>query len=388
MRPRVATGPFAGLPYPRSEHLTLYCLGPGMGESMVIHLPDGLWMVVDGCSHNGRNLPLEMLDAFGATDVDLMVITHPDVDHIRGLDAILESKTVHAIWRYPKGAMVRDFLASCLKREPRDRRLEELFRLHEAIDVCVRDGSTEVFSGGIAAPAPWRGRDGASYTVENFAPTSFDALRMEQQFKALAEFGRGGVEASERLLAFLRGDRTWADHPNAISLGLAIRWGDAHVVLAGDIEKGIADPQSGWKGILRRLSGQGRQPERLYLVRDPTVLKVAHHGSKSAFVEEAWSVHTASGPLPLAIIMPFDAHGLPDDPTLIEIMVQCRSLALTGGAAHHRVQALGWSPVSVSPVTAGISMVAVELSESGEVSELLLGAGAALYGVSPLGSGL
>lgn len=265
------SGLFAGLPRPRAGRLTVYGLGPGMGESVVVHLPDGLWMVVDGCVHEGLNLPLELLDALGQDDVDLLVITHPDLDHIRGLDAILDRKHVHAVWRYPKGTMVRDLLAAWLERTgpEADGRFATLFALHDAIERRIKRGDIEVAFGGLLAPRPWTGRADA-YSVENFAPTTYDAERMGKQIKsALLELRRGGIEPTERLLAFLGDGRQWSDDPNVVSLALAITWGQTRLILGGDVLTGTRHRSSGWKGIIRWLAGGSRRPDRRGILRDP-----------------------------------------------------------------------------------------------------------------------
>lgn len=381
-RRRVAKGCFAGLPYPRNGRLTLYALGPGFGESVVLCMPDGLWMVVDGCTRGGDNLPLALLDAFDQHDVDLLAITHPDEDHIRGLDAVLRDKRVHTVWRYPHGKMVRDFLSCRLERSgPRpERRLATLYQLHEALEDAIKDGEIEVIEGGTDGPAPWIGRTG-EYEVTNIAPTSYDAMRMEAQFDELITLRRDDVEASERLLRYLSGSR-WSDRPNSVSLALTVTWGQSKILLGGDVEKGTAHGSSGWRGVIRRLTGDGRRCDRRHLLRDLTVVKVAHHGSKGAFEAEAWALHAETTAVELGIVLPFDAHHLPHAETLGALDTRVRRLAVTSAdACRQRVEAARWSPTPAERVVDDVSMVAVELNARGELTEVLLGGDAELFEV-------
>ncbi len=55
---------FADLPRPERDKITLYVFGPGVGESQVVALPDGKWIVVDTCKSDDVVLPLARLKHF------------------------------------------------------------------------------------------------------------------------------------------------------------------------------------------------------------------------------------------------------------------------------------------------------------------------------------
>lgn len=380
-RKYVKRGPFAGLPHPSEDRLTVYGLGPGFGESVVIRLPDGLWMIVDGCAIGTLNLPLALLDAFEQDDVDLLVITHPDEDHIRGLNDIVRQKRVPTIWRYPHGSVVRDFLAGQLNRNvpSPDERLKTLFGIHEVIHQTIKTGRAEVHSGGVDS-LRWTGTRG-EYEIVSIAPTSHDAQRMQAQFDKLIDVREHGGELSERMLAFLQGDRRWSDHPNAVSLGIVIRWGEVKLLLGGDIERGTRHVASGWKGVIRRLRGDGRSlVDRLALLRDMTFVKVAHHGSKNALDDSAWALHAQSRPVPLGLIMPFDTHGLPDAEALSQLCGRLTILAVTcAGVCHPRVVESGWTSMEPDRMAIKIPMVALEFTHDGAVNHVSLGGSAGLF---------
>ena len=64
-------------------------LGPGYGESLVLHVGNGVWVAIDSCvDADGRPHALRYLDSIGvdpASTVKLIVATHWHDDHVRGL---------------------------------------------------------------------------------------------------------------------------------------------------------------------------------------------------------------------------------------------------------------------------------------------------------------
>ncbi|NTU64830.1 MAG: MBL fold metallo-hydrolase, partial [Chloroflexi bacterium] len=79
-------------PAPGQGTLKVVFLDVGQGESILIQAPNGQTMLVDG----GRTIEmadrviLPQLRAWGAQQVDVLVVTHPDADHISGLVGVLE----------------------------------------------------------------------------------------------------------------------------------------------------------------------------------------------------------------------------------------------------------------------------------------------------------
>lgn len=83
---------------PRNNELELSLFGPGVGESAVIHLGNGRWMIVDSCRSGKEGCPaaLEYLERIGVNiehDVRLIVATHWHDDHIRGLATLVKRAT-------------------------------------------------------------------------------------------------------------------------------------------------------------------------------------------------------------------------------------------------------------------------------------------------------
>jgi beta-lactamase superfamily II metal-dependent hydrolase len=95
------TGPNPGPDQPPRPGgaLTVAFLDVGQGDATLIRSPNGQIMLIDG----GRSVSLAsqviipQLTAWGAQQVDVLVVTHPDADHISGLVGVLEQYPVKIV---------------------------------------------------------------------------------------------------------------------------------------------------------------------------------------------------------------------------------------------------------------------------------------------------
>ena len=79
------------------QKLRVSFLDIGQGDAILIQTPSGHTMLVDGGPTNKILEKLsERLDYFD-DDIDVMVATHPDADHVTGLIPVLEKYNVHTI---------------------------------------------------------------------------------------------------------------------------------------------------------------------------------------------------------------------------------------------------------------------------------------------------
>lgn len=73
-------------PPPPPAPLQIVFLDVGQGDATLLRTPDGHAILVDG----GRSMAaLEALQALGIDSLDLVVATHPDEDHVRGLAPVV-----------------------------------------------------------------------------------------------------------------------------------------------------------------------------------------------------------------------------------------------------------------------------------------------------------
>jgi len=84
--------------------LGLHVLGGGVGESIVLELPQGGWGVIDCYAGTLRdpatNLTFQFLHERGVSELEFLALTHPHADHYRGLLDLLEEFSVRQFWRF------------------------------------------------------------------------------------------------------------------------------------------------------------------------------------------------------------------------------------------------------------------------------------------------
>lgn len=332
-----------GLPSAPSGAVTVYFLGPGFGESQVVVLPDARVVVVDGCSRDGINHPEMVLRALGRDRIDLLVLTHPDLDHLKGVGELVRAFRPHRVWRYPGLQTVRDELATQLLNSGSDR--DTLTELQDVLRALLDQGDGPVEAN--FNTRPWE-PNGATYRVFCLAPTPFDIHRALPTLGSQLQLAGSSVRVAPRYEKIYRGEARPGDHPNTLSLALVIEWDDRRILLAGDLENGLAgEPRSGWKGVRRLLSDE---PGLGHLLCDLTLVKVAHHGSSGAFHEDAWREHALRGKT-AAVISPFASKALPQANVLGLLRAYCHALGVSanGANAFALAASAGWS-VAQSPV--------------------------------------
>jgi len=87
-----------------ANNLEIYFLDVGQGDSSLVNLPGGIQVLIDGGPINGRvQENLEKILAFNDRYIDLVMISHPQLDHFGGLIEVLKNYEVGAV--VPSGAI-------------------------------------------------------------------------------------------------------------------------------------------------------------------------------------------------------------------------------------------------------------------------------------------
>lgn len=376
---------FEGLPGPEEGKLTLYVFGPGVGESQVVALPDGKWIVVDSCTQDGVVLPLALLRHFGASAVDLLVVTHPDRDHYKGLPELIGAMDVRHLWRYRGFGQRRTALARLCRLYPDNKSYAELSAADQAMEPLMADSrGFEVAIG--EQTWPW---GGGPYAVNCIAPSPADLRHEYEQSSQLLAFvaEEKGVRLDARVERFLLGKARGVDgRGNPVSLALTIHWQGMGILLGGDVEAPKEDAARGWSGILATFARI--HPQFLDLLRSLRVVKASHHGSWGAFLEAAWKLHAEANPVELAIVTPFrgSENPPPQRETLESLGRFAQRLALTsapdGNGAWQRITDAGWVRVDVPRGAGRAACVAVTFAGTGPADIRLLQP-AGLFAVAP-----
>jgi competence protein ComEC len=77
--------------------LTVTFLDVGQGDTTLIESPTGTQVLIDGGRGSAVLAPLQKELGYFDRDIDIVIATHPDSDHIEGLISVLAQYTVHTI---------------------------------------------------------------------------------------------------------------------------------------------------------------------------------------------------------------------------------------------------------------------------------------------------
>lgn len=261
-------------PDPFEVEISLF--GPGVGESLVIHLGYGDWIIVDSCIERGskKAVALSYLDRIGVDishQVKRVVTTHAHNDHIAGIATVFEA-CESAQFVHPEASGSSDFYALLDLDDMSDgspkaydeyRRVLETILLRKAAEkraprIGIKDGSL-VFR---------RPATGSQTRAEVIAlAPSDEAVRLAiQKFASWTRI----QEQNPRMVA--------VDDPNTFCTVLLGEVGEVRFLLGSDLLIGETD-DTGWKGVLR-------SPFKPAYAA--SYFKLPHHGAPNAHHPPVW----------------------------------------------------------------------------------------------------
>lgn len=255
------TEPDRAVTPPDKDEVEVVLLGPGYGESVVLHTGHGGWVIVDSCINTeGQPRALEYLESVGvdpAQEVDLIVATHWHDDHIRGMARLVEVCS-QAEFCCANALLTEEFLAAADALEARHLSADGsgVRELHRVFTWLESKASPPTFAG---ANRRIHLRDQCEIWSLSPGDAAFrDFLRSVGSL--LPAPGRTKT-------------RVPSVSPNELSVVLWIAIGNLALLLGSDLGAG------GWLAILNseeRPAGKA------------SVFKVPHHGSADAYEPEVW----------------------------------------------------------------------------------------------------
>jgi hypothetical protein len=271
---------------PHAQTLEVTLIGPGFGESVLVHVGDNCWFVVDSAQEAGsrRSAPLVYLDHLGiqADALKAVVISHYDDDHIRGIAEIIKSAAdakVITSSAFTSGDFTR-LVANVVEDKTRRGRTgadEASEVLNHLIDsdrgvmwaISERSINLEAFQ-----------NLSHRQTVRFTTLTPSDAEVTNFLSWAASMLPKAGT-ARRRMPKRERND---------VSVVLLVEVGSVSILLGADLEEeGRAD--TGWTAVLASRAGQSWPQSGLY--------KVAHHGSKTGHHDGVWQKMLIAKPMAL-----------------------------------------------------------------------------------------
>ena len=104
---------------PAKGKLSVYFLNVGQGDATYIHTANGDDILIDGGKNDAGAVVVDYLKQLGVKDIEVLVSTHPDEDHVGGLDTVLDSFPVKSVYA-PKVSHTtqtyKDFLTAVKKQ--------------------------------------------------------------------------------------------------------------------------------------------------------------------------------------------------------------------------------------------------------------------------------
>ncbi|MNI31706.1 ComEC family competence protein [compost metagenome] len=83
---------------PQDNRLRVIFLDVGQGASQLLISPSGRTMLIDAGNNDQEQIMVDYLKQYGVKRLDIVIGTHPDADHIGGLDRVIDNFEVGEIY--------------------------------------------------------------------------------------------------------------------------------------------------------------------------------------------------------------------------------------------------------------------------------------------------
>jgi len=279
------------LPLNNIVEITLIGTAGGYGESIVIHLGDQNWAVVDSCKdpHTGLSLPLDYLNSIGvdvANQVKLIVCTHWHNDHIKGI-ANLFAECKQSDFCFAPSTDVDKFLLFVQLEQLKKSDSQSTTEFAKCLEIAETRGKPII-------------RAMQDRTILNLGDDSSKIYSLSPSDATLKAYD---IEISSLIDKVSSMGRIISEGPNSKSVALLLTFGKHSAILGADLE--ISDNKfEGWINILD--NSKVISPNN-----KASFFKIPHHGSSNGYEIRVWEellTDTAIGKL-----TPYNKSKLPRD---------------------------------------------------------------------------
>ncbi len=301
---------------PQPHELDVVVFGPGVGESILLHLGENDWFVIDSCKFPGEKTPaaLKYLSSIGvdpSVSVKRILATHWHDDHIKGLGDIVR-ECPNARFAMSGALAGEQFFQLVLEVEASNRLVSGSSSATEFADILEelrRRGQRIAYPDFYAQDAMVLFKDGG------YGKTAF--VQAVSPSSATVTHAMADVASKIMTTGGVRRFRHPA--PNDLSVAVHVRVGGLSLLLGSDLEN-TDDAAFGWKAVLVSPSLPFGKSQ---------VFKVAHHGSSNADHNDVWA--TLLGADPVSVVTPFSrlAQPLPSESDIERIKRCTRNLLCT-----------------------------------------------------------
>ena len=301
---------------PDSGELEVSVFGPGYGESVLLHVGHGAWIVIDSCidPKTGRSAPLSYLESIGVkpeSAIRLVVASHWHADHVRGLHQLFSAAKT-AMFSCAESLAREEFLtlANIYCNEPGKIPLgpEELYQCLTTVRERAQQSGTQLHR--------WAGPDRILWQTSNNASLKVRVTTLSPSDEMHSRTIQLMLDYIKALKMGHSEPRLLASCPNDVAVALLLEINGRQILMGSDLEQ-ESNASVGWSAVM---SGEAVKDTKC------CAFKVSHHGSYSGHNDAVWDelLETA----PLALITPF-RYGRLRIPTESD---RARILARTGEA--------------------------------------------------------
>ena len=239
------------LPSPPKD-LEITALYVGQGDGFLIRKGNFV-MTIDNGSSSDKNFPENTLLPFCKAKrihrIQYALITHSDIDHTSGIQAILEEGSTENTHSSINKLQIENLILPVQAKD--DHRYDLLKRL------AGRHGARLFY---------WKNGNSIEYDKKNH---SFSVMRLSSDILPPSDTAPSEKSAFLFLHCYYPLTDSPMEEANAHSLGCILRYGDFSMVFTGDM------PEDAEEAMLSAIKKEGQSPS-------VDIVKLAHHGSKTS----------------------------------------------------------------------------------------------------------
>lgn len=255
--------------------ITVLGTGGGYGESIVIHLGDGNWTIVDSCKSpsSATALPIEYLSRIGvdySKQVKIVLCTHFDDDHIQGMANVIE-QCPEAKWFISRVIDQKKFLRLVGLDYEKAKKLGSVSSTREFVR-CL-----EILNSRSVLPLyNYASQDVTLIGINLKEGIRSEMIALSPSQQSQIEFDQ---EISQLITEFGSPEKKLVVKNNHRSVALLLRLGGHRALLGADLEVTTSD-LTGWKGVMTQCST---------IDSKANYFKIPHHGSENGHHDGIWT---------------------------------------------------------------------------------------------------
>lgn len=267
--------------------ITIKIFGNGLGESILIKLPDNNYGVIDCYSNKLNDLESNPICRYlknnKICNLKFVCWTHPHDDHSRGLPYLIENFDIEYFWRFNNQCLHEFFAYILLKDDeykssdnpsylPLTKSEKYKIDIFEKIYGEKNKRNGKVYEGKIyeinlgTSLLPYEYKTRYNLTIKGLSP--HDSIARKFALKQ-SQFIHSGI-----LENLTEGNKHL--NYNDISGALLIEYGESKIILGADTEN------KNWNKIIK--------DDRLDIEKSIDFIKVPHHGSINGYHKKLWKV--------------------------------------------------------------------------------------------------